>query len=83
MNRQRMFLDCPAYLDEHRSRRCGLPAEVQRRFIMDSTDGPLESAMIRCPAGHVFNGPIEFLSYDKRHAARRSQSADRGASPGD
>ena len=50
---------------------------------MDSTDGPLESAMIRCPAGHVFNGPIEFLSYDKRPTARRSQSADRGAGPGD
>ena len=83
MNRQLMFLDCPAYLDQHRSRRCGLPAEVQRRFIMDSTDGPLESAMIRCPAGHVFNGPIEFLSYDKRHTAPRSQSADRGAGPGD
>ena len=57
--------------------------EVLRRFIMDSTDGPLESAMIRCPAGHVFNGPIEFLSYDKRHTARRSQSADRGAGSGD
>ena len=83
MNRQLMFLDCPAYLDQHRSRRCGLPAEVQRRFIMDSTDGPLESAMIRCPAGHVFNGPIEFLSCDKRHTAPRSQSADRGAGPGD
>jgi hypothetical protein len=50
---------------------------------MDSTDGPLESAMIRCPAGHVFNGPIEFLSYDKRHTAWRSRSADRGAGPGD
>ena len=83
MNRQLMFLDCPAYLDEHRIGRCGLPAEVQCRFILDSTDGPLESAMIRCPAGHVFNGPIEFLSYDKGHPARRSQSADRGAGPGD
>jgi hypothetical protein len=83
MNRQLMFLDCPAYLDQDRGRRCGLPAEVRRRFIMDSTDGPLESAMIRCPAGHVFNGPIEFLSYDKRHTAWRSQSADRGAGPGD
>jgi hypothetical protein len=83
MNRQLMFLDCPAYLDERCGRRCGLPAEVHRRFIMDSTDGPLESATIRCPAGHVFNGPIEFLSYDQRHTALRSQSADRGAGPGD
>lgn len=83
MNRQLMFLDCPAYLDQDRGRRCGLPAEVRCRFIMDSTDGPLESAMIRCPAGHVFNGPIEFLSYDKHQTARRSKSADRGTGPGD
>jgi hypothetical protein len=57
-----MFLDCPAYLDEQGVVRCGLPAEVQRRFVMRSTSGPLESVMIRCPAGHFFNGPVEFLS---------------------
>ena len=57
-----MFLDCPAYLDHEGSARCGLPAEVRRRFSMRSTDGPLESAMIRCPAGHWFNGPVEFLT---------------------
>ena len=45
-----MFLDCPAYLDHERTVRCGLPAEVRCRFTMSSTDGPLESAMIRCPA---------------------------------
>jgi hypothetical protein len=59
-----MFLDCPAYLDQEGATRCGLPAEVSRRFIMRSTDGPMESAMIRCPAGHWFNGPIEFLTWD-------------------
>jgi hypothetical protein len=57
-----MFLDCPAYLDEQGFVRCGLPAEVQCRFVMRSTSGPLESVMIRCPQGHFFNGPIEFLS---------------------
>jgi len=60
-----MFLDCPAYLDQDGAARCGLPAEVSCRFIMNSTDGPLESAMIRCPAGHWFNGPIEFLTWDR------------------
>jgi hypothetical protein len=29
---------------------------------MSSSDGPLESAMIRCPSGHCFNAPIEFLT---------------------
>jgi hypothetical protein len=44
------------------SQRCGLPAEVRCRFIMRSTGGPVESAMIRCPAGHWFTGPIESLT---------------------
>jgi hypothetical protein len=55
------FLDCPAYLDELGTARCGLPAEVRCRFTMDSTDGPLDSVMIRCPAGHWFNGPVDCL----------------------
>jgi len=59
-----MFLDCPAYLDEDGARRCGLPAEVRCRFTMHSSDGPLEAAMIRCPFGHWFNGPIEFLTWE-------------------
>ena len=59
-----MFLDCPAYLDHERTVRCGLPAEVKCRFTMRSTDGPIEAAMIRCPAGHHFNGAIESLTWD-------------------
>ena len=57
-----MFLDCPAYLDPGGAARCGLPAGVRCRFTMHSTDGPVESAMIRCPAGHWFTGPIESLT---------------------
>jgi hypothetical protein len=84
MNRQIMFVDCPAYLGENHSTRCGLPAELTHRFLMNSTDGPLESATIRCPAGHFFNGPVEFLTYDKRGSAaggddRFAQPADRSA----
>ena len=60
-----MFLDCPAYLDEERPARCGLPAEVRCRFTMRSTDGPMESVMIRCPAGHHFCGAIESLTWDR------------------
>jgi hypothetical protein len=70
MEAKMMFLDCPAYLDDEGTLRCGLPAEVRCRFTMHSTDGPLESAMIRCPAGHWFNGPIESLTWERedRHA---------------
>ena len=64
------FLDCPAYMDKDGNARCGLPAAVTCRYIMNSTDGPLESAMIRCPRGHFFNGPIEFLTYEKRLHAK-------------
>jgi hypothetical protein len=62
MKSQTMFLDCPAYLDPGGAERCGLPAEVQARYIMRSTDGPLESVKIRCLAGHWFNGPVECLT---------------------
>jgi hypothetical protein len=59
-----MFLDCPAYLDRDGTARCGLPAEVGCRFTMHSTDGPVESAMIRCPADHYFCAAIESLIWD-------------------
>jgi hypothetical protein len=57
-----MFLNCPARLDQDGAVRCGLPAEIRYRFTIRSTDGPLDSVMIRCPAGHHFNGPIESLT---------------------
>jgi hypothetical protein len=77
------FLDCPAYLDAGGSLRCRLPAHVECRYIMDSTDGPLESAMIRCPAGHFFSGPIEYLTFDKPLPAARPTMTGQGtmASP--
>ncbi len=57
-----MFLDCPAYTDKHGTARCGLPAAVEYRYMVISIAGPLESAKIRCPRGHWFNGPIEALT---------------------
>jgi hypothetical protein len=57
------FLDCPAYLDRRGAARCGLPAEVEHWYSMTSTDGPLDSAKIRCPAGHVYSGPLESLTF--------------------
>ena len=64
-----MLLDCPAYLDRHGGARCGLPAEVTYRYTVRSTDGPLESAKIRCPLGHWFNGPIASLIWHKEPGA--------------
>ena len=59
-----MFLDCPAYLDQDGAVRCGLPTEVRCQFTMRSTGGPMESAMITCPNGHHFTGPLESLTWD-------------------
>jgi hypothetical protein len=72
-----MFVDCPAWMDQTGSARCGLPAEVQGRYVMRSTDGPLESARIRCPRGHCFNGPVESLTLEERPdpAAERAATA--------
>jgi hypothetical protein len=70
-----MFLDCPAYMDKTGSVRCGLPAEVQGRYLMRSTDGPLESAKIRCPRGHGFNGPVESLTFGERPDAAAEREA--------
>jgi len=72
MESQMMFLDCPAYLDEDGSERCGLPAEVIDRFTTRSTGGPIDGVKICCPSGHRFNGPIEFLTW---HADRGIEQA--------
>ena len=63
-----MFLDCPAYTDRHGTTRCGLPAAVQYRYTVSSTDGPQEAAKISCPHGHWFNAPLEALTRD-RHSS--------------
>lgn len=57
-----VFLDCPAYLDRDGAHRCALPAEVEDRTTMHSSDGPAEILKIRCPAGHWFNGPVDCLA---------------------
>lgn len=70
MESQPMFFNCPAYAGNDGAAPCGLPAEVEMRYTVRSTDGPLEGARIRCPRGHWFNGPIEFLTVksEEEHA---------------
>ena len=79
MESQLAFLDYPAWLDEQCLARCRLPAEVMRRFIIESTSGPLESVTIKCPAGHFFIAPIEFLSLESEPAT--PQRGDQHALP--
>jgi hypothetical protein len=75
MDAEMMFLDCPAHEDRHGTVRCGLPAEVEYWYTLGSTDGPLECAKIRCPADHVFNGPLDSLTWDKSKTQATSEVA--------
>jgi hypothetical protein len=59
------FLDCPAYTDRHGTERCGLPAVVEDRYMVESLDGPLDCVRIRCPRGHWFNGPVDALTWQQ------------------
>jgi hypothetical protein len=58
MDSHAMFLNCPAYMDKDGGTRCGPPAEVEYRYTMNSTDGPLESAKISCRAGTTSTRPL-------------------------
>ena len=49
---------------------CAAPAEVVTRFVLDSTDGPVEHATVACAGRHRFTMPVERLAGD-RHAVRR------------
>lgn len=42
---------------------CGAPAEISDRFVLESTDGPLEHVTVRCAArlGHRFTMLLERL----------------------
>ena len=49
---------------------CGAPAEVLDRFVLESTDGPVDHAKVRCVHGHWF-----LLSLRTLERARRSVHA--------
>ena len=75
MDGQAMLVNCPAFLG-HGAVRCGLPAVVEERYTLGSTDGPLPSARIRCPRGHWFNGLIEALGAAEPRWTRPVRSAN-------
>ena len=60
------FLDCPAYLDQHGTVRCGLPAAIEYRYPIRSAEGTVDGAKILCPRGHWFLGPVDALTMPER-----------------
>ncbi len=67
------FFDCPAYIDRYGTERCGLPAEVEDRFTLGSTDGAVTGVKIRCPRGHWFSGAVDALLPSLGHEWRQGQ----------
>jgi hypothetical protein len=47
------LVGCPA---------CAAPAEIVERFVLDSTDGPIEHATVRCADRHRFTVLVERLT---------------------
>lgn len=40
---------------------CGLPAEIEERFWLNSTDGLIEHGAVSCVAGHYFRMALDRL----------------------
>lgn len=53
---------------------CGHPAEVLGRDVLESTDGPVEHARVRCVQRHFFFLPVEVLSRSRPEPRDRQPS---------
>ncbi len=51
---------------------CGRPAELVDRAVLESTDGPVEHAHVRCVQRHRFWLPVEYLTREPRMPAPRT-----------
>jgi len=50
---------------------CGAPADIVDRHVLESTDGPVEHARVRCVARHVFFLPVASLVTEPSVVDRR------------
>jgi hypothetical protein len=48
---------------------CGVPAEIVERFMLGSTDGPIEHVCLTCVGGHCFRMPADRLPPEPRPPA--------------
>lgn len=48
------FCECP-------EEGCGMIAMIAERYILESTDGPVEHARLGCVVGHRLNMPVYML----------------------
>ena len=66
-------------MDLTRCPECWAPAEIVDRDVLQSTDGPIEHARVRCLERHVFFLPVERLC-SLGEPVRRIAPARRGRS---
>ena len=57
---------------------CGAPAEVTDRFVLESTDGPIEHVKVRCAAMHWFLMSTASMA---RHRTAAVPAPARGPTP--
>jgi hypothetical protein len=57
---------------------CDAPAEILDRFVLESTDGPVEHATVQCSERHHFTLAVESLR--SRPPARRNAAPRRAPS---
>jgi hypothetical protein len=57
---------------------CGAPAEVTDRFVLESTDGPIEHLKLRCAGLHWFLVSTESLA---RHRTAATPAPASGPTP--
>jgi hypothetical protein len=51
---------------------CGAPATLDERHVLNSTDGPVEHAKVRCVTGHGFFMPVAGLASCRAATGTRS-----------
>lgn len=59
---------------------CGHPAEIESRAVLESTDGPIEHARVRCLERHWFLLPVEWLTRSAGGTAPTPRPVPREAS---
>jgi hypothetical protein len=60
-------------MDTTRCPECGALAEVEWRTVMESTDGPIEHAKIRCVHRHWFLLPVAALASPRQPVPPHTQ----------
>jgi negative regulator of sigma E activity len=56
---------------------CGEPAEIVDRHVLESTDGPIEHARVRCVQRHHFFMPVGRLASAASVVVRRRSESTR------